>query len=62
MKLIEKLLLTLTIISFPTLTIAQTQIYSEFKTNDEENNIEVKPHYFEEWQNPQDGEKYYVYN
>ena len=41
MKLIEKLLLTLTIISFPTLTIAQTQIYSEFKTNDEENNIEV---------------------
>ena len=41
MKLIEKLLLTLTIISFPTLIIAQTQIYSEFKTNDEENNIEV---------------------
>ena len=41
MKLLEKLLLALTIISFPTFAIAQTQIYSEFKTNDEENNIEV---------------------
>ena len=41
MRLFQNLLITLTIISFPALVMAQDPNYREFKTNDEENNIEI---------------------
>ena len=41
MRLFQNLLITLIIISFPALVMAQDPNYREFKTNDEENNIEI---------------------
>ena len=41
MRVLQNLLILMTIISLPTLVFAQDPNYREFKTNDEENNIEI---------------------